>query len=69
MENLLEEMFSVPSPTGYEEPMVEKIIKLLPQECTTERDNMGSLYLHLGKREPRMTFLSDMDESATLSVD
>lgn len=62
VENLLEEMFSVPSPTGYEEPMVEKIIKLLPQEYTTERDNMGSLYLHLGKREPQLTLLSGMDE-------
>jgi len=59
---LVEEISSIPSPTGYEEALVEKLEKYLPSEYSLEKDNLGSLYLTLGKGKPHLALLASMDE-------
>jgi putative aminopeptidase FrvX len=61
-ETLLEEIFSVPSPSGYEHFMTRKIQQYLPQGLVAEKDNMGSLYLTAGKGNQPLTLLACMDE-------
>lgn len=61
-ETLLEEIFSVPSPSGYEHFMTKKIQQYLPQGLATEKDNMGSLYFTAGKGEQPLVLLACMDE-------
>lgn len=61
-EKLLEEIFSVPSPSGYEQFMVKKILQNLPQGLFTEMDNLGSLYLTMGKGTQSLSLLAPMDE-------
>ena len=61
-EKLLEEIFSVPSPSGYEQFMVKKILQNLPQGLFTEMDNLGSLYLTMGKGTQSFALLACMDE-------
>ncbi len=61
-ETLLEEIFSVPSPSGYEHFMTKKIQQYLPQGLATEKDNLGSLYLTAGKGNQPLILLACMDE-------
>jgi putative aminopeptidase FrvX len=61
-ETLLEEIFFVPSPSGYEHWMVKKIQQHLPQGLATEKDNLGSLYLTTGKGVQQLVLLAGMDE-------
>jgi len=61
-ELLLEEIFSVPSPSGYEHFMTKKIQQYLPQGLAAEKDNMGSLYLTAGKGNQSLALLACMDE-------
>ncbi len=61
-ETLLEEIFSVPSPSGYEHFMTKKIQQHLPQGLAVEKDNMGSLYLTAGKGDQKLVLLASMDE-------
>ena len=61
-EKLLEEIFYVPSPSGYEQFMVKKIQGHLPQGLFTETDNLGSLYLTAGKEIQSLALLACMDE-------
>lgn len=60
---LAETLFTVPSPTGYEEPMVEAINGILPQGFQSRRDNLGSLYLRSGKQPSRQAVCTPMDEA------
>ncbi len=60
---LTESLFTVPSPTGYEEPLVEFIEGMLPQGSETKRDNLGSFYLRWGKQSSRLTLCTPMDET------
>ncbi|UCE40629.1 MAG: hypothetical protein JSV17_14445 [Candidatus Aminicenantes bacterium] len=60
---LAETLFTVPAPTGYEEPIVEAIQEILPPGCRTMRDNLGSLYLKLGKQKSRLAVCTPMDEA------
>ncbi|MQY57139.1 hypothetical protein GH140_02970, partial [bacterium] len=62
LEKLLEEVFSVPSPSGYEQIMAKKIQNYLPQGLAAERDNLGSLYVTAGKGTQRIALLACMDE-------
>jgi len=62
VEKLLEEIFSISSPSGYENAMVEKIQQILPREFLQEQDNLGSLYFTFGKGKPRLALLASMDE-------
>ena len=59
---LAEAVFDVPSPTGYEESMVEFIQGILPSEGQTMRDNLGSLYWKRAKRDSRVAVCTPMDE-------
>lgn len=61
-EELLADIFSIPSPTGYEQTLVEKIQQYLPQEPTGEQDNLGSLYLTAGKGNQQLALLACLDE-------
>lgn len=58
----LEEIFKTPSPTGYEENMIQKIMKLLPDGLTAERDGMGSLYTVWGEGGDRLAMVTGIDE-------
>ena len=62
IESLIKEIFSVPSPTGYEENLAVKIKELLPAAVPVERDNLGSLYVYWGKDKFNTAFLTGMDE-------
>ena len=62
LEKLLEENFFVPAPSGYEHFMVKKIQEHLPQGMFTEKDNLGSLYLIMGKGAKSLALLAPMDE-------
>ncbi len=62
LERLLEEIFSVPSPSGYEHFMTKKLQQYLPQGLAAEKDNMGSLYLTAGKGDQKLVLLASMDE-------
>jgi putative aminopeptidase FrvX len=61
-DKLLKEILPVPSPTGYEHHLADKIQRLLPKTLSIERDNLGSLYLSLGKGTEKLALLACMDE-------
>ena len=61
--NLAETLFAVPSPTGYEHPMVEVIKGILPAGTRTRSDNMGSLYASWGSQAPTIAVCAPMDEA------
>jgi len=61
-ETLLEEIFSVPSPSGYEHFMTRKIQQYLPQGLAAEKDNLGSLYMTAGIGNQPLTLLACVDE-------
>lgn len=60
---LTETLFILPSPTGYEEPMVEAINGILPQGFRSSRDNVGSLYSRPGKQSSGLAVCTPMDET------
>lgn len=62
IESLIKEIFSVSSPTGYEENLAVKIKELLPATVPVERDNLGSLYVYWDKDKFNAAFLTGMDE-------
>jgi len=59
---ILSEIFSVASPTGYENNMVSTIQTLLPADLSFERDSLGSLYLDLGDGGEHLAVLTGIDE-------
>jgi len=61
-DKLLKEILPVSSPTGYEHRLAEKIQKLLPETLSTEKDNLGSLYLSLGEGTRKLALMACMDE-------
>lgn len=62
IEQLLNEIFSVASPTGFEENLVLSIQKILPIDSSFERDSLGSLYLTLGDGGEHLAVLTGIDE-------
>jgi putative aminopeptidase FrvX len=60
---ILNEIFSVASPTGYEDSMVSTIQKLLPADLSFEKDSLGSLYLALGDGGEHLAVLTGIDET------
>lgn len=62
LETLVADLFEVPSPSGYESPMGEKIKGFFPENAVFSQDNLGSLYLTLGGGEPQIAVLTGMDE-------
>jgi len=61
---LVETLFSIPSPTGYEHILVQEIKDTLPAKTMFSQDNLGSLYLAPAAGAPRMAVLTGMDEIA-----
>lgn len=62
VEQILSEIFSVASPTGYEANFISTIEKLLPADSSLERDSLGSLYLALGEGSEHLAVLTGVDE-------
>ncbi|MFC2160746.1 hypothetical protein ACFLRX_03755 [Acidobacteriota bacterium] len=62
LEQILNEIFSVASPTGFEENLMTTIQKLLPADSSFERDSLGSLYLTLGTEGEHLAVLTGIDE-------
>jgi putative aminopeptidase FrvX len=60
---LAQALFPIPSPPGYEEPLVEAITELLPGTRLTKRDNLGSLYWTAQKGNSKVAFCTPMDEA------
>ncbi len=63
LEKLMETLFLVPSPTGYEEPLVETIKGFLSGRPDIKRDNLGSLYISWGKNGGGPVVCAPMDEA------
>lgn len=62
LNELVERLFSIPAPTGFEQPMVRAILNELPEQAVSSQDNLGSLYLHSLSESLRLTILTGMDE-------
>lgn len=58
-----EEIYHLPSPTGYEEAMVKKIQAVLGEKGRFSRDNLGSLYFSAGPDSAQIAIISPLDES------
>ncbi len=58
----VEIFFNLPSPTGYEESMVEAIKRFLPERFETARDNLGSLYVSWGTNGNGLAVCAPLDE-------
>ena len=59
---LTQTLFPIPSPTGYEEPLVEAITGILPSGHKIRRDNLGSLYWGPKNRGSQIAVCTPMDE-------
>jgi putative aminopeptidase FrvX len=59
---ILNEVFPVPSPSGYEEKIAKKIHQLLPEGLSFYKENIGSLYLRLGQEKDSLAVVTGMDE-------
>lgn len=59
---ILNEVFPVPSPSGYEGNMAKKILQLLPEDLSFYKENIGSLYLRLGQEKDSLAVVTGMDE-------
>ena len=60
---LTQALFPIPSPTGYEEPLVEVITGILPSSHQIRRDNLGSLYWGQENRGSQLAVCTPMDEA------
>jgi putative aminopeptidase FrvX len=60
---LMKTLFPIPSPTGYEEPIVDVITGNLPLGHQFRRDNLGSLYWGPADRTSQFAFCSPIDEA------
>jgi putative aminopeptidase FrvX len=58
----LEGIVKTPSPTGYEEKMIQEILKLLPDGLRTEQDGLGSLYAARERDEECLALVTGIDE-------
>jgi putative aminopeptidase FrvX len=63
LENLIETVFAVPSPTGYEEPLVKTIERMLPRGLDMARDNLGGIYVTWGKKGAATAVCGPLDEA------
>jgi len=62
IKSVVKELFPIPSSTGNEDALAVKIEQSLPKNAAKEKDPMGSLYVRLGKGEPRLAVLAALDE-------
>jgi putative aminopeptidase FrvX len=62
LNQLVEALFPIPSPTGYEHNLAREIRDILPGKAVLSQDNLGSLYMAPAAGSPRMAVLTGMDE-------
>ena len=62
LQGLVERLFPIPTPTGYEQSMVKAVLDELPEGAVSSQDNLGSLYLHSLSESLHLTILTGMDE-------
>jgi len=62
LNRLVETLFPIPSPTGYEHILVQEIKDSLPAKTVFSQDNLGSLYMAPAAGSPRVAVLTGMDE-------
>lgn len=62
VEKVLDRIYPGPSPTGSEHLMAEMIMQILPESLPAEMDNLGSVYLNMGRGKSRLCILTGMDE-------
>jgi endoglucanase len=62
LRELVERFFTIPSPTGFEQPLARAIQNELPARAVISRDNLGSMTLHSLSESLRMTVVTGMDE-------
>ncbi len=60
---LTEILFPVPSPTGYEEPMVKAIQEILSSGSSSHRDNLGGFYWNHGIENSQLAVCTPIDET------
>jgi len=58
----VEELFFIPSPTGYEDLMSEKIIQKFPDYESVSNDLLGSVYFSRDGNSPHISIICGMDE-------
>jgi len=58
----VEELFFIPSPTGYENLMSEKIIQKFPDYESVSNDLLGSVYFSRDGNSPHISIICGMDE-------
>ncbi len=61
LEKKVADLFDVPSPTGYESPLAEKLKGFFPENAAFGQDNLGSLYFTTGSGEAQLAVLTGMD--------
>ncbi len=62
LEQRIEQLFALPSPTGFEHPMVQGIREQFSDQAIFSFDNLGSLYLAAFSGSARMALVVGMDE-------
>ncbi|MBD3415382.1 MAG: hypothetical protein GF421_13260 [Candidatus Aminicenantes bacterium] len=58
----IEELFFVPSPTGYEHQLAEKVIQMLPDEQKVSQDLLGSVFVSKEGDLPLWSVMCGLDE-------
>lgn len=59
---IIDQIYGIPSPTGHEHLLAEKIRALLPGELVVVQDPLGSLFARQGSEDSLMAVLCGMDE-------
>lgn len=62
VKTLLKEIFPIPSATGNEEILADKIASLLPRSAAVEKDNLGSLYAKTRGAGSSLVLFAALDE-------
>ena len=62
LQDLIRQVYPVPSATGNEEVLAAKVISLLPKAASLERDHLGGVYAKLGAGEPALAVVAALDE-------
>jgi putative aminopeptidase FrvX len=62
LKDLIKQVFPVPSATGNEELLAEKIVSLLPRSAAVERDNLGAVFARFGAGEIALAVAAPLDE-------
>lgn len=62
LKDLIKQVYPIPSVTGNEERMAERIVASLPETAAAERDHLGGVYAKLGAGETALAVVTPLDE-------